>query len=216
MDAIKILIIDDHSVVRQGIRSLLSNYVEFKVIGEAENGRSGLAQFQTLKPDVTLLDIRMPDLDGTELIHQIRGIDVSARVVMLTSFDDDEYIDASLQAGAMGYVLKSGSDENLVNAIHAAMRGERFLSPKVTDRVVERLMNAKGFSQQTAVSSVELDPDDQEILHLLVQGYSNAEIGETLFMSNTSVKRKLSKIFEKLNVQTRTQAAAEAVRQGFA
>ncbi len=216
MDMIKVLIVDDHSVVRQGIRSLLSNYEEIDVIGEAENGRLGLEQYQSLAPDVTLLDIRMPDLDGTEVIKQIRAHDPNAKVVMLTSFDEDEYIDTSLRAGAMGYVLKSGSDENLVNAIHAAMRGERFLSPKVTDRVVERLMNAKGFSKQTAVSAIELDPDDREILRLLVEGYSNVEIGEALFMSSTSVKRRLSKIFEKLKVQTRTQAAAEAVRQGFA
>ena len=216
MGTIKVLIVDDHSVVRQGIRSLLSNYEEIEVIGEAENGRLGFEQYQLLAPDVTLLDIRMPDFDGTEVIKQIRAHDSNAKVVMLTSFDEDEYIDTSLRAGAMGYVLKSGSDENLVNAIHAAMRGERFLSPKVTDRVVERLMNAKGFSKQTAVSAIELDPDDREILRLLVEGYSNVEIGEALFMSSTSVKRRLSKIFEKLNVQTRTQAAAEAVRQGFA
>ena len=194
----------------------MSNYADFEVMGEAENGRSGLQQYKTLSPDVTLLDIRMPDLDGTEVIKQIRAFDEDAKVVMLTSFDDDEYIDASLEAGAMGYVLKSGSDENLVSAIHSAMRGERYLSPKVTDRVVERLMNAKGFGKQTAVSKIEIDPDEREILRLLVEGYSNSEIGEALFMSNTSVKRKLSKIFEKLNVQTRAQAAAEAVRQGFA
>ena len=216
MSQIRVLIVDDHSVVRQGIRSLLSNYPEFDVIGEADNGRSGLQQFKTLSPDVTLLDIRMPEISGLETVEQMRIYDPLARVVMLTSFDDDEYIDSSLQAGAMGYVLKSGSDETLVNAIHSAMRNERFLSPKVTDRVVERLMNMKGFSRQTAVSTLTFDQEERQILELLVEGHSNIEIGETLFMSSTSVKRKLSRIFEMMDVQTRAQAAAEAVRQGFA
>lgn len=214
MTPIRILIVDDHSVVRQGIRSLLSNYDEFDVVGEAENGRFALQQFKSLTPDVTLLDIRMPQVDGVVTLKKMRQIEPSARVVMLTSFDDDEYVDSSLRAGAMGYVLKSGSDGTLVSAIHSAMRDERFLSPQVTERVVERLIG--GFPRQTAVSQIELDNEERQIVALLVEGYSNTEIGESLYMSGTTVKRKLSLIFEKLNVQTRTQAAAEAVRQGLA
>lgn len=213
-DSIRILIVDDHSVVRQGIRSLLSSYAEFEVVGEAENGRLAQTAYKDLKPDVTLLDIRMPEVDGLEAVQRIRAFDPAARIVMLSSFDDDEYIDTALRDGAMGYVLKSGSDETLVNAIQSAMRNERFLSPQVTERVVQRLVEL--FPRQTAVSPIQLDQSEQKILTLLVEGYSNAEIGALLFMSSPSVKRKLSGIFKKLGVQTRTQAAAEAVRHGLA
>ncbi len=214
MNPIRILVVDDHSVVRQGICSLLSNYDEFDVVGEATNGRSALTQFKILLPDVTLLDIRMPEESGLQVLEKIRQVEPDAKIVMLSSFDDDEYVDTALRAGAKGYVLKSGSDQTLVNAIHSATRNERFLSPQVTERIVERLMLFT--PEKTAVSPIDLNDEERRILKLLVDGLSNVEIGEALFISSSTVKRKLSHIFEKMNVQTRTQAAGEAVRQGLA
>lgn len=213
MDRINILIVDDHSIVRQGIRSLLSNYAEFKIVGEADSGAAALEQVRQQTPDVTLLDIRMPDESGLEVLRQIRQIQPGARVLMLTSFDDDEYVMGALRAGARGFILKSVSDEMLVNAIRVAHRGERILSPQITDQVVRWALSDQ---PEPILASPNFDGDEQGILHLLTAGASNTEIADQLYMSHTTVKRKLRAIFAKLNVQTRAQAAAEAVRRGLA
>lgn len=213
MSQIRILVVDDHSIVRQGIRSLLSNYAEFEVVGEADDGATALKQVKRLSPDVVLLDIRMPGESGLEVLQQIRRIRPNTRVLMLTSFDDDEYVMGALRAGAQGYVLKSVSDKMLVDAIRVAHRGERVLSPQVTEQVVQWALS----DQAPPLSETpDFDDDEQEILRMLVKGASNTQIAAALYMSNTSVKRKLRKIFAKMNVQTRTEAAAEAVRYGLA
>jgi DNA-binding NarL/FixJ family response regulator len=213
MAAIRVLVVDDHQIVRQGIRSLLSNYPEFEIVGEADNGVTALELVNRLKPDVTLLDIRMPGESGLDVLRQIRTVQLNARVLMLTSFDDDEYVMGALKAGALGYVLKNVSDEMLVNALRMAHRGERALSPQITERVVRWVITDQ--PQPTIVRNLLIDQDEQQILRLLVHGASNSDIATQLFMSNTSVKRKLRKIFSKLNVQSRAQAAAEAVRRGI-
>jgi DNA-binding NarL/FixJ family response regulator len=207
---ITVLVIDDHPIVRQGISSLLSNYAEFKIIGEAENGAGALAYFQAWPPDVTLLDISLPDESGLDLLHDIREAQPQARVLMLTSYDDDEYIMEALRAGALGYVLKNVSDEMLVNAIQKVHRGERVFSPQVTEQVIQRAIRAKA-----AEKTLDLDQEDRQILHLLADGASNNDIGQAMYMSDATVKRKLRHIFSQLDVQTRVQAAAEAVRRGL-
>ncbi len=211
MTPIRIIIIDDHPVVRQGIRSLLSNYEEFSLVGEADNGTDGLALVQSEQPDVILLDIRMPGESGLDTLNNILRQQPGARVLMLTSFDDEEYVMTALRSGAYGYVLKSVSDDLLTNAIRAVHRGEKVLSSQVTDQVIRYALT----DQTKPGASLPLDEEDIAILRLLTQGASNAEIGETLYMSETTVKRKLRTIFETLNVQSRAQAAAEAVRQGL-
>jgi len=212
MDQIRILVVDDHPIVRQGIRSLLSNYPEFEIVGEAENGAKGLEYVNRLAPNVTLLDIRMPGESGLEILQQIHQVQPEAKVLMLTSFDDDEYVMGALRAGALGYVLKSVSDEMLVDAIRKAHRGERTLSPQITEQVVQLALSDQPGSHP---EKPEVEKDEQEILRLLIEGASNLDIASELYMSNTTVKRKLRKIFEKMNVQTRAQAAAEAVRRGW-
>lgn len=211
MTPIRIIIIDDHPVVRQGIRSLLSNYDEFSLVGEADNGTDGLTLVQSQQPDVILLDIRMPGESGLDTLNNILRQQPGARVLMLTSFDDEEYVMTALRSGAYGYVLKSVSDDLLTNAIRAVHRGEKVLSSQVTDQVIRYALT----EQTKPGASLPLDEEDIAILRLLTQGASNAEIGETLYMSETTVKRKLRTIFETLNVQSRAQAAAEAVRQGL-
>ena len=208
----RILVVDDHPIVRQGIRSLLSNYPEFEIVGEADNGVAGIAQLKRLAPDITLLDIRMPGESGLEVLKQIQHSRPQAKVLMLTSFDDDEYVMEALRAGAQGYVLKSVSDEMLVNAIRAVHQGQHVLSPQVTGPVVQRVISNQAEPVQ---AETEFDEDEQEILRLLVAGASNSQIAADLYLSETSVKRKLRKIFTTLEVQSRTQAAAEAVRRGL-
>ncbi len=216
MSQIRVLIVDDHSIVRQGIRSLLSNYPDFKVIAEADNGQTALTRFQEFKPDVTLLDISMPGESGLDVLQQIRQGQPAARVLMLTSYDDDEYVIKALRSGAYGFILKSASDEILVNAIQAVYQGEYVLSSGVTGQVVKRVF-ADPPPPTVSVTANPIDFADEElqIIRMLVQGASNADIATQLYMSHTSVKRKLRKIFTKMNIQTRAQAAAEAVRQGL-
>lgn len=211
MNPIRILLVDDHPIVREGVQSLLSNYEEFVVVGEAEDGETAVFQFRALQPDITLLDIRLPDESGLAVLNRLRQIQPTARVLLLTSFEDDEYVMAALQAGAQGYILKNASDALLVQAIRAAHRGERVFSPRVTETMVRKLVGG-----DTDLPPLEpLDTEEIQILHLLADGASNSDIGQALYLSSTSVKRKLSRIFSKMNVQTRAQAAAEAVRRGL-
>lgn len=213
MTAITILVVDDHPIVRQGISSLLSNYAEFQIIGEAENGVDALAHFQAMPPDVTLLDISLPQESGLDLLRQIRRLKPDASVLILTSYDDEEYVLAALREGALGFVLKNASDEMLVQAIQAVYRGERVFSPQVTEQLVRRaISDSAGASPK---STPGLQPQERQILRLLCEGASNRDIGRSLFMSDATVKRKLRHIFAQLNVQTRAQAAAEAVRRGL-
>lgn len=212
MTQIRILVVDDHQIVRQGIRSLLSNYPEFDIVGEAADGTAALKQVKRLAPDVTLLDIRLPGESGLEVLRQIRQVQPEARVLMLTSFDDEEYVLNALRAGAQGFVLKSVSDDMLVQAIRSVCRGERALSPQITEQVV-RWVTAIPAAPPS--EKAVFDQDEQQILRLLVEGASNTAIAGQLYLSQTTLKRKLRKIFAKMNVQTRAQAAAEAVKQGL-
>lgn len=213
MTTIRILVIDDHPIVRQGISSLLSNYPEFEIVGQADNGQTALALVEAEAPDVTLLDISLPNESGLTILQQIRQLQPAAKVLMLTSYDDEEYVVGALQAGAQGFVLKNVSDEMLVNAIRAVHRGEKILSSQATERVVQRLLSSNEPERKT--DDVDLDDEERHILRLLTEGASNTDIAAQLYMSSTSVKRKLRHIFDKLNVQTRAQAAAEAVRRGL-
>lgn len=210
MDRMRILVVDDHPIVRQGIRSLLSNYAEFEIVSEADNGATALNLVKRLAPDITLLDIRMPGESGLEVLRQIQQIQPGAKVLMLTSFDDDEYVMEALRAGAHGFVLKSVSDEMLVNAIRAVYQGQHVLSPQVTGQIVRRVISD---SPAPVAEAPDFDEESQQILRLLVAGASNSQIAADLFLSETSVKRKLRQIFADLQVETRTQAAAEAVRR---
>ena len=210
MDTIRVMVIDDHPIVRQGVRSLLSNYADFEVVGEAENGAAALPQVIALAPNVILLDIRMPGETGTEIVKQLRRTAPEIKVLMLTSFDDSEYVTGALRAGAHGYVLKSVSDETLVSAIRAVYFGERVLSPQVLDQMIQHYSDKPDES-----TTVSLTEEERTILRLLAEGANNAKIATDLYMSETTVKRKLQDIFEKLGVHSRAQAAAEAVRHGL-
>ncbi|MEM7133077.1 MAG: response regulator transcription factor [Chloroflexota bacterium] len=206
---IRILVVDDHSIVRQGIRSLLSNYVAFDVIGEAPDGPTALSLIDELAPDVILLDIRMPGQSGLDILQQIRQRNLPIKVLILTSFDDDEYVTEALRRGAHGYVLKSVSDDSLVGAIHAVCKGERALSPQITEQVVRNLVDERNGRSERYASLID---EEIQILKLIANGASNTDLASRLFMSNATVKRKIRRIFDKLGVDSRTEAVATAIR----
>ncbi len=209
METIRVMVVDDHPIVRQGVRSLLSNYADFEVVGEAGSGLIALQKVNDLAPHVIVLDIRMPGENGIDLLKQLRQAAPQAKVLMLTSFDDSEYVTGALRAGAHGYVLKNISDETLVSAIRAVHFGERVLGPQVMEQMIHR------FTDGTPEPPIELHDDERQILRLLADGAGNAQIAAELYMSETTVKRKLQEIFEKLSVHSRAQAAAAAVRRGL-
>lgn len=210
MTPIEILLVDDHSIVRQGIRSLLSGYSDFRVVGEAASVSDALAWIQHATADVVLLDIRMPDGVGLQVLRALRASGNPMKVLILTSFDDDEYVLEALQQGADGYVLKNASDEMLVNGIRTVMSGEKVLSPQITDQMVQYLLRTP-----PVANSLEITPDELIILQMLVQGENNNAIADTLSYSSATIKRKLRRIFDKLHVESRTEAAAEAIRRGL-
>ncbi len=206
----RILIIDDHSIIRQGIRSLLSNHASLQVVAEAGNAADAVQLARDCQPDVILLDIRMSDSNGLDLVRALLAVAHDSKILVLSSFDDDEYITQAMRLGVHGYINKGVSDEKLVDAIQAARRGERVFSPSVINRVVEQFA---ALSKVQAQRELGIDDGEIALLHLLVAGASNAELAGKLFLSEATIKRKLQDVFKKLNVTTRTQAAAEAVKR---
>lgn len=209
MSGIRVLIVDDHPVVRQGIRSLLSNRRAISVVGEATGVDDAVAAYEKERPDVTLLDMRLADGSGLDALVRILDVDPQARVLMLSSFDDEEYVTQALKAGAFGYVLKSDSDSILVNAIETVAGGRHTLSPRVTDQIIGQLFGERSGSRD------DLDEQDRDILRMVAKGASNSDIAKTLFVSEATVKRRLRAIFTFLGVGGRAAAAAEAARRGL-
>jgi two-component system response regulator DevR len=208
MSATRIVIVDDHPVVRRGIKSLLSNYADFEVVGEAETVSAALELVERLLPDVVLLDIRMPDGSGLDLLYRIRQFDIA--VLILTSFDDEEHVLSALKGGAHGFILKNVSDDMLCGAIRTVREGGRVLSPQVTEQMVQHLA---GEADRLAFKEAEFSDEERRIIRLLIAGASNDQMASELYMSRASIKRKLRQIFDKLDVQNRAQAAAVIVQR---
>lgn len=204
-----ILIVDDHPIVRQGLRSLLSNYPAFTVVGEAATVPDGIALFRTLRPAVCLVDIRLGAGSGLDLVDAVLEEDPAARVLVVSSFDDGEYVTRSLRAGALGYVLKVDSPSVLVTAIETVAAGQRALSPQVTAHLVEQLMG------EVQSEAPDFDQVELRILQLLARGMSNLQIADELYMSDTTVKRRLRVVFAKLGVSRRAEAVGAAARRGL-
>jgi len=201
---IRVLIADDHGVVREGLASMINrNRADMIVVGEASNGREALALWKQEQPDVTLLDLRMPEMDGVDVIKEIRATEKSARIIVLTTFDGDEDIYRAIRAGAKGYLLKDITREALMDSIRRVHAGETcvplHLIAKLTDRV----------------SGETLSERELEVLRLMAKGKSNKEIATALFISEGTVKSHGKSIFAKMNVSSRTEAVTEATRRGF-
>jgi DNA-binding NarL/FixJ family response regulator len=211
MISASVLIVDDHPVVRTGLRSLLSNYDHLTVAGEAATAGEAIDAYRQLRPDVVLLDIRLGDGSGLTALDELLDLDPAARVLMLSSFDDEEYLTRSLRTGAAGYVLKVDSDEMLVNAIEAVAAGGRVLGPHMAHWLVEKLDGGA----ETTDEGGEFDAVDRELLTALAEGASNSEIAARLFISDSTVKRRVRALFDRLGVNRRAEAVAEAVRRGL-
>jgi two-component system, NarL family, response regulator DevR len=212
MEPIRLLIVDDHPVVRKGIRSVLADEKDIQVVGEAGDAIEALEQAATLKPDIVLLDVRLPGSNGIQIVRQLKRAGSESRAIILTSFEEDEYLFGALQAGAYAYVLKNIADTNLAPTIRAVSRGERLLSPDLLTNVLERFENiaAEKARLDSGLSEYEI-----EALRLMAKGATNREIAETLFTSEATVKRKIQDLFRKLGVVDRAQAVAEAIGRGL-
>lgn len=208
---IKVLIVDDHVIVRQGIRALLLTEPDLAVVGEAGNGAEALAKARALHPDVILMDLMMPGMDGIEATRALVQQQPEARVLVLTSFAADDKVFPALKAGALGYLLKDSGPEDLVRSIHEVARGESSLHPAIARKVLQELTRPA-----EPASAEPLTDREIEVLRLLAQGLSNQEIGERLVITEATVRTHVSRILSKLQLASRTQAALYALREGLA
>ena len=200
---IGVLIADDHSVVREGLASLIGRNADMTVVAEASNGREAVDLWKEHRPDVTLLDLRMPELEGVGAIKEIRALDERARIIMLTTFEGDEDIYRAIQAGAKGYLLKDVPREALMDCIRRVYAGETCIPVHLAAKLAQR------------VGGETLSEREIDVLKLMAQGKSNKEIGSVLFISEGTVKSHVKAIFAKMNVISRTEAVANATRRGL-
>lgn len=211
MSPIRVLLVDDQDLFREGLHTLLSVQPAVDVIGEASNGEEALALAVRLQPDVVLMDVQMPVLDGVAATRQLKRTLPDCQVIMLTTFDDDEYVFEGLRAGALGYLLKDTSSESLLNAIRAAARGESFLQPSIAAKVVNEFARLSVSAPASPSTDTEpLTARERDILRLMVEGMSNREIADELVITEGTVKNHVTNILSKLGVQSRTQAALKA------
>ncbi|WP_315305975.1 response regulator transcription factor [Enterococcus devriesei] len=207
---IRVLLVDDHEMVRLGVSSYLSIQNDIEVVGEAENGEEGYEKALALRPDVILMDLVMEVMDGIESTKKILKDWSDAKILIVTSFIDDEKVYPAIEAGASGYLLKTSTAHEIANAIRATFKGERVLEPEVTTKMMEQLSN-----RNRHVLHEELTNREQEILLLIAQGMSNQEIADELFITLKTVKTHVSNILAKLEVEDRTQAVIYAFKHGL-
>jgi DNA-binding NarL/FixJ family response regulator len=210
---IRVLVADDQSMIRAGFRLLLAREPDIDVIAEARNGIEAVQQAARFNPTVVLMDIRMPELDGLQATRHILAADPSARILILTTFDLDEYVYEALQAGASGFVLKDDPPEQLIAALRTVAAGDALLSPAVTKRVIQRFTRMPRPVPPKAVE--ELTARELDIFRLIAEGLSNAEISEQLFISDTTVKTHVTHILQKLDLRDRVQAVVLAYQTGL-
>ena len=208
-ETITILLVDDHPVVRDGLVAILSTQPDFEVVGEANDGTEAVAQVMALQPDVLLLDLEMPEMDGVAVLRQLRQQGIAVRTIVFTAFDTDERILTAVQAGAQGYLLKGVPRQELFNAIRVVHQGGSLLQPIVASKLLQRV------SQESVPPAEPLTPREDEVLELLAQGLQNKEIAQKLVISERTVKFHVSAILGKLDAGNRTEAVAIAVQRGL-
>ncbi|MEU9982678.1 response regulator transcription factor [Streptomyces sp. NPDC050856] len=208
---IRVLIVDDQMMVREGFSVLLNAMPDIEVVGEAVNGREAIAQVAALRPDVVLMDIRMPELNGIDATREIVAADGDAKVLVLTTFDLDEYVYQALRAGASGFLLKDASARQLADGVRVVAAGEALLAPTVTKRLITEFAKAAGTPRPPALAQVgDLTERETEVLVLIAQGLSNAEIASHLVVAESTIKTHVSRVLVKLGLRDRTQAAVFA------
>ncbi len=214
MDPIRILIVDDHEVVRDGISVMMGRQQDFVVVGEAENGVEAVEKARDLQPDLVLMDLRMPQMDGVEAMRQIRRQHPEIKFIVLTTYDSDEYIFDAIEAGAKGYLLKDASREALFQAVRAVHRGESLIEPGVASKVLDRLAQLSRQVHQPQVAQI-LSERETEVLQLMAKGAPNKSIATSLSISESTVKTHVANIFQKLEVNQRTEAVTKAMSLGI-
>jgi DNA-binding NarL/FixJ family response regulator len=210
---IRVLVADDQSMVRAGFHMLLSSQEDIEVVAEASNGLEAVDKANRFRPTVVLMDIRMPELDGLEATRRILDADDTARILVLTTFDLDEYVYEALRAGASGFVLKDDPPEQLLAAIRVVAGGEALLSPAITKRVIKQFTRIPHPEPPRELD--ELTERELDVFRLIARGLSNAEIGQELYISDTTVKTHITHILQKLNVRDRVQAVVLAYERGL-
>lgn len=229
MDAVKtrkirVFVVDDHAIVRDGIQSLLATEPDIEWVGEAANGDEAVAKVRTIRPDIILMDLVMPEMDGIEAIRQIMAFQPEVRILVLTSFSADDKVFPAIKAGALGYLLKDTGSEDLMRAIHQVCRGESSLHPKIARMLLQEIATAQPsrngehqprFSGQSSMVD-PLTERELEVLKLVAHGGSNREIADRLIVTEGTVRTHVSNILDKLHLASRTQATLYALREGLA
>ena len=213
--SIRVLICDDQPLVRAGFRTILGSKSDIEVVGEAENGAEAVALAERRRPDVVLMDIRMPVLDGVEATRRLVAADTPARILVLTTFDLDEYVHAAIRAGASGFLLKDVTPAKLLEAIRIVAGGDALLAPSVTRRLLERFATTLPPGEGSSDALAELTSRETEVLRLLAGGMSNAEIASELVVSEATVKTHISSVLRKLGLRDRVQAVIVAYETGL-
>jgi NarL family two-component system response regulator LiaR len=208
---IKVLLVDDHAIVRKGIIALLETEADILIVGEASNGLEAVRLAESLKPDVILMDLVMPGVNGVDAIRKIKAQEPAARILVLTSFGTDDKVFPALKAGALGYLLKDSNPQELIEAIRQVQQGESWLHPAVARKVLNELMHTTEPS-----ASEKLTERETDVLKLLAHGLSNRDIAERLVISEATVRTHVSSLLAKLHLASRTQAALYALREGLA
>jgi DNA-binding NarL/FixJ family response regulator len=211
---VRLLIVDDDDLMRAGLRSVLASDAEIDVVGEVGGGRAAIGEARSLRPDVVLMDVRMPDLDGISATREVLSAWPDARVVILTTFENDEYIFGALSAGASGFLLKRTSPEELIAAVHTIAAGDALLSPSITRTVIDRA-GAQAASREASAELEGLTPREREVLALVAQGLSNGEIASALVIEESTVKTHVKHVLGKLRLRDRVQAVIFAYESGL-
>ena len=215
MSPVRVLLVDDDDLMRAGLRSVLASDDSVEVVGEAADGRAAIEAVPELKPDVVLMDVRMPNLDGIAATREILAVWPDARVLILTTFEEDDYIFGALSAGASGFLLKRTSPEELIAGLHAVAAGDSLLSPSVTRRVIERMARQPEAVTSASERLQELTPRERQVLELIAKGLSNAEIAQAFVIEETTVKTHVKRILMKLRLRDRVQAVIFAYESGL-
>jgi DNA-binding NarL/FixJ family response regulator len=215
MTAIRVLIADDHRIVRQGLRHVCERTGGFAVVGEAQNGQEAVGMAQQLRPDVILMDVNMPVLDGVQATRFIIEAEPAMRVIILTMYRQDQYVFEAIKAGARGYLLKDVDEQDLVDAVRAVFRGEALINPSLAANLLDEFRRLSQAADE-AGEPENLTQAEMDVLRLVAQGADNRTVAERLILSERTVANRLSTIYSKLHVNNRTQAALVALRRGWA
>ena len=214
-EPVRVLLVDDDDLMRAGLKAVLSSDDAIEVVGEASDGRAALDQVRALSPDVVLMDVRMPDLDGISATREVLASSPEVKVMILTTFEQDDYIFGALNAGASGFLLKRTSPEELIAGIHTVAVGDSLLSPSVTRRVIDRMAQQPAAETPYDERLGELTPREREVLAQVARGLSNTEIAEALFIEESTVKTHMKRILMKLHLRDRVQAVIFAYESGL-